>query len=136
MKLTLIREKCTTTYTAGRLLADGVDFCLTLEDIDRRIEAGGKKIPGDTCIPRGTYPVVIDFSRRFRREMLHVLDVPQFDGIRIHAGNTVADTEGCILLGSEMAAGFLRNSRTTVQRLFDRVRSALAAGGTVTLEVR
>ena len=57
------------------------------------------KIKGVTAIPAGTYPLILDMSTRFKKEMPHILDVEGFDGIRIHAGNSAVDTEGCILLG-------------------------------------
>ena len=81
MKLSLIRKVFTDKSTIGTLQIDGGVSMFTLEDVDRKLEAGGVKIPGQTAIPRGTYTVIIDFSNRFQRMMLHVLDVPQFDGI-------------------------------------------------------
>jgi uroporphyrinogen-III synthase len=112
-----------------------VFFAYSLEDVDRQLETGGKKIKAQTAIPRGTYAVVIDFSNRFQKQMMHVLNVPQFEGIRIHAGNTDKDTEGCILLGKVRSDNAVFNSREAVNALFDKVQQALASGSTVSLEI-
>ena len=58
-----------------------------------------KKVYGETCIPYGTYKVVINKSPKFKRLMPRLLDVPHFDGILIHSGNTEKDSAGCIILG-------------------------------------
>ena len=87
--------------TEGGLYIDGHWECFTLEDKDRHLETGGVKIPKETAIPRGKYKVVIDWSDRFKCLMLHVLGVPQFDGIRVHTGFSVDSTEGCIIVGQE-----------------------------------
>jgi hypothetical protein len=71
----------------------------TLEDTDRKLEEGGEKVAGQTCIPRGRYRITLTMSNRFKRILPLLNDVPQFSEIRIHAGNTPADTEGCIIVG-------------------------------------
>ncbi len=110
----------------GDLYVNGEWECHTLEDEDREIEDGGEKVPGQTAIPLGIYPVVIDMSTRFQRPMLHVLDVPQFSGIRIHAGNTTADTEGCVLVGQQVHDdGTLLFSRVALDALQAKVAQAL-----------
>lgn len=88
----------------GVLYIDGVVFCDTLEDKDRRLEDGGIKVMGSTAIPRGRYRLTVDYSQKFGKMMIHVLDVPQFVGVRIHGGVDEEDTEGCPLVG-------MRNSR-------------------------
>lgn len=97
MKLTLTRIPGPRNW--GRLAIDGAFYCDTLEDADRRMEVGGIKIPGQTAIPLGTYRVVIDWSPKFGRNMLHLLDVPRFAGIRVHGIVDEDDTEGCIGVG-------------------------------------
>lgn len=88
----------------GMVLIDGRSICYSLEDPVREVPAlsvGQWKIPGKTAIPRGRYQVVIDFSQRFQKKTLHILDVPGFTGIRIHGGNTAADVEGCLIFGEK-----------------------------------
>lgn len=138
MKLVLIRDQADPDGTFGKLYVNGLFQCHTLEDVDRRLENGGKKVAGETAIPRGTYKVIIDMSTRFKKLMMHVLEVPQFSGIRLHAGNTTADTEGCILLGNgrNTTADTLLDSRTAVSKLFEAVNTALGKGEEVTLEVK
>ena len=135
MKLRLVRENTTDETTLGNLYMDGIWFCHTLEDQDRRLEAGGVKVRGKTAIPLGTYAVTIDWSTRFAKQMLHVLDVPQFEGIRIHAGNTIFDTEGCILLGEDVDRDVLVHSRIAVNRLQHEVAQALDRAEAVNLTV-
>lgn len=135
MKLRVERGAPGASSTIGKLYVDGVFFAYTLEDVDRQLESGGKKIQGETAIPRGSYKVIIDFSNRFQKQMMHILNVPGFEGIRIHAGNTDKDTEGCILLGKVRSDNAVFNSREAVNALFDKVRAALSAGQEVNLEV-
>ena len=135
MKLRLVRENSGDETTLGDLFMDGIWFCKTLEDRDRRLEAGGVKVPRETAIPLGTYPVIIDFSNRFQKLMMHVLDVPQFAGIRIHAGNTHLNTEGCILLGEDVDRDVLVHSRIAVNRLQHEVAQALDRAEAVNLTI-
>jgi hypothetical protein len=83
------------TGTPGDLIINRKVFCHTLEDVSRPFSE--KKIPGQTAIYEGTYEIVLSFSNRFQKVLPEILNVPRFSGIRMHGGNTVADTEGCIL---------------------------------------
>lgn len=136
LKLLLTREGQGVTCTHGRLYINGLFTCYTLEDTDRFLESGGVKVKAQTAIPRGTYPITIDFSARFQKQMMHVLNVPQFEGIRIHAGNTAADTEGCILVGRVRGDESIHNSTVILAALFAIVSGCLSDGKTVELEVR
>jgi hypothetical protein len=136
LKLLLTREGQGVTCTHGRLYVDGLFECFTLEDVDRFLESGGAKVKAQTAIPRGTYKITIDWSNRFQKKMIHILDVPQFEGIRIHAGNTSADTEGCILLGKVRGDQSIHDSRAAVDALFAKVRAALEDCQPVEIEVR
>ena len=107
------------THTIGKMYVDGIYECYTLEDAVRN----GTKIIGKTAIPIGTYKLIIDASTRFKQDMPHILDVPDFTGVRIHAGNTSADTDGCILLGSTWAGkDFIGNSKIAYKKFFDKLK--------------
>lgn len=113
MKLELKRIFYGKTYTIGKLFIDGAYFSDTLEDIPREV-----KVQNETCIPTGTYKVILNESNRFKRIMPLLLNVPGFEGIRIHAGNTEANTSGCILVGRNSIVGKLTESRDTFNSLF------------------
>ena len=117
MELKLIRETFTDKSTIGSLYVNGIFFCYTLEDKDRKLESGGVKEYAKTAIPRGKYKVINSFSNRFKKYMPELVNVPQFAGIRIHAGNTADHSEGCILVGSTKAADFIGNSKVTFDNL-------------------
>lgn len=119
MKLELKRAYIGKTYTIGHLYVDGEFLCDTLEDIPRDV-----KIMNETCIPTGDYKVILNESNRFKRVMPLLLQVPNFEGIRIHAGNTEADTSGCILVGKNTARGLLSESRATFDKLFSMMTKA------------
>lgn len=101
MELRLIRTFFSDKQTIGELYIDDKLTYYTMEDKDRYLENNGcsSKIPKETAIPRGKYKVIVDYSNRFKKDMPHVLDVPCFEGIRIHVGNYAGDTEGCLLIG-------------------------------------
>lgn len=133
MKLTLYRQLATPDYTLGRLFVDELYECWTLEDT---VRPAGEKVKGATAIPAGTYKVVIDMSARFGRLMMHVLDVPNFQGIRIHSGNTTRDTEGCILVGYDrFGDGTIGRSRDALAALQPKVATALHRGEVVTIQI-
>lgn len=119
MNLKLTRKTFTEKSTIGELSVDDVRECFTLEDRVRP-----KKIKGQTAIPAGTYQVIIDFSNRFQRLMPLLINVPNFAGVRIHAGNTYADTEGCILVGQNWSKDFIGNSRPAYAALFKKLQAA------------
>lgn len=98
MGLVLTRFNLTDKGTEGVLTLDGKFLCWTLEDPVRKITSQKDKVDGNTAIPKGEYKTIVNMSTRFHREMIQLLDVPYFKGIRIHGGNTTADTEGCILV--------------------------------------
>lgn len=135
MKLKLTRDTFSDESTIGKLYIDGKYFCETLEDKDRYLEGGGIKEYGKTCIPRGDYGVTITMSNRFKKELPLLLNVPQFEGIRIHAGNTAADTDGCILLGKTRRNNFVENSRDAVNEFIQKLKTALANGEECEIEI-
>lgn len=116
MKLELKRLYFKDTYTIGKLYVDGDYLCDTLEDKHR---PDGEKVYGETCIPEGVYRVILNYSNRFKRIMPLLLNVLNFIGIRIHCGNTDADTLGCILVGENKIKGKLINSRAAFNNLMN-----------------
>jgi len=115
MNLKLERHALRETYTIGRLYIDGDGFCDTLED---KVRPDGVKVWGETAIPAGVYKVIITESARFKRRLPLLVNVPMFEGIRIHPGNTAVDTHGCILVGVNNVKGKVTQSQATFKQLF------------------
>lgn len=134
MKLQLQRRYKGPDYTIGSLLVNGAYFSDTLEDRVRDIPREGK-IPGKTAIPDGEYKVILSHSPRFKRELPRLLNVPYFDGILIHRGNTPNHTEGCILVGENKIKGQVINSTQYELRLIELMRGAMSRGEEVTIKV-
>ena len=132
LQVEIRREIYTGKSTVGRLFLNGEFECFTLEDCQR---PQGGKVAGATCIPAGSYSLVINRSLRFRRLLPQLLEVPGFEGIRIHPGNTDADTEGCILVGQTRSEDFVGSSRAAFQKLFRKLQAARAAGAEVRVTV-
>ena len=138
MKLLLERTSCGTICSIGDLYVNGVWECFSLEDTQREVEGqlvSQWKIPHETAIPKGTYNVVITFSQRFQRDLPLLENVPGFEGIRIHPGNTSEDTEGCILVGRVKTDKTVIESRAAFNALFPKIQQGLQDGDTVTIEV-
>ena len=138
LKLKITRKLGNAKFTEGRMYANGEFECFTVEDADRRLESGGSKIQNQTAIPKGTYDVAWTMSPRFKKMMPLLLNVPGFSGVRIHAGNKSADTEGCIIVGAlndSMDDDFVGASKVAVSRLYPKIEQTLKAGKKVTLEI-
>lgn len=141
MKLTLKRIALRPTYTIGKLYIDDAYFCDTLEDTVRdtnksgKFDNGEKKIKGKTAIPYGTYEIKWTYSPRFKKYTPQLMNVPSFEGIRVHAGNTSADTEGCLILGENKQVGKVLNSRATINKFYPIIKEA-CSNGKVTIEVK
>ncbi|MEB0248842.1 DUF5675 family protein [Mucilaginibacter sp. 5B2] len=134
MEIIVDRVTRTEKSTIGKLSIVGSPFhCLTLEDKDRELKKTDSlahiqavKQHGCTAIPAGRYLVIIDMSTRFKKLMPLLVDVPGFAGIRIHAGNTAADTEGCLLLGkTPVNNDFIGNSKQALAEFYPLLKSAL-----------
>lgn len=130
MEIVVSRKTRTKTTTIGELSINGKFECYTLEDNDRGLvqsmpleEIKQKKVFAQTAIPTGRYEVVITFSNRFQQYMPLLLNVPGFEAIRIHSGNTATDTEGCILLGQTLSADFIGNSRAAFRSFLPKIRA-------------
>lgn len=139
MKLELKRVAKKDKYTIGHLYINNKYFCDTLEDPDRGLtstmnltEIKAKKIKGDTAVPTGTYKITLDivspkysnFSKypyvKFcEGKMPRLLNIPGYEGVLIHAGNTQKDTEGCLLVGENKVVGKVINSQVTWKKLYE-----------------
>lgn len=141
MKLTLKRIALRPTYTIGKLYIDDAYFCDTLEDTVRDTNKSGKfdngeqKIKGKTAIPYGTYEIKWTYSPRFKKYTPQLMNVPSFEGIRVHAGNTSADTEGCLILGENKQVGKVLNSRAAINKFYPIIKEA-CSNGKVTIEIK
>ena len=141
------------TYTIGNLAIDGVWFCNTLEDADRGLKKSMTlqqireiKVYGETAIPAGEYNIRMDVvSPKYKAvawykslcggKMPRLENVPGFDGILIHPGNTALDTYGCILVGLNTVRGKVTNSRQTFSDLYCRMEAAYKRGEKITVKI-
>lgn len=141
MYIQLVREGFTDKATEGKMFVNGTFECYTLEDTDRHLEDsidGSEKIYGRTAIPRGTYDIELSYSNHFSKILPHIKDVPYFEGVRIHSGNSDKDTEGCILVGKINTSDtddWVGQSRAAFNSLFPKIETAIANNEEVTIEI-
>lgn len=137
MELKLQRVEKDNKATIGGLFIDGEFLCSTLEDVDRGLKQTDTlvhiqevKVQNQTAIPSGRYEVIIDMSTRFKINLPHILNVPGFEGIRIHPGNSDIDTDGCILLGvwNKIDKDWISNSRDIFNIFFPKLQEGLKQG--------
>lgn len=139
MTLRLVRERSEALTTLGVLFLDDRFRCFTLEDQLR--EVYGRPVPSwkvikETAIPAGKYRLAWTFSARFNKMTLQLLNVPGFEGIRMHAGNRREDTEGCILAGLQRAGvAYIKESAIALKQIEDVVVPELDAGRLVEMLV-
>ena len=150
MKLTLKRIARKEGYTIGRLYIDDAYFCDTLEDRERGLEQAMPldmikriKVKGETAIPTGTYELSMrHISPKYSRKkafaftggvMPRLLNVPGYEGVLIHSGNTAADSEGCILVGENKAVGKVLNSMATFKALWSVLNQRKSEPITITI---
>ena len=157
MILTLVRniKESTKDYTIGELYVQEEDkltqtykVCDTIEDAFRLLPKTcpdtpkGKnceckeKVYGKTCIPNGTYTVVLSYSNRFKRVLPELLDVPHFLGIRMHAGNSSADSSGCIILGTKSKGDWVTASRVAFNKVYTLLQKAVDNKEEITITIR
>lgn len=136
MNFLLIRniDKPGHPVTLGELFLNGKHIAYTLED---EVRIGDEYVKAQTAIPEGEYRIVTSYSNRFKKEMMHLLNVKGGNlkfggrsidscGIRIHGGNTTADTEGCPLIGKilDKKLGAIYNCAGIVETMFNMVKAA------------
>lgn len=152
MKLLLKRIVLDKDYTHGHLYINGMFFCHTLEDTVRdvnkngRFDEGEKKVYGATAIPYGTYKIAMNIqSPRFKTKAAYqfckgylprLMNVPHFEGVLIHIGNTPKDTDGCILVGGRSNyAGTISESTAIFQKLYPILKAAADRKEEITIEI-
>ena len=130
MELTLKREPSNDTCTFGKLYIGDDYECETLEDVVREV-----KVKGETAIPAGRYRITLENSPRFGQDTITVNNVKNFSGVRIHAGNSSDDTEGCPLVGQQRAGNTITHSRDALLALKGKIQAAVQEHETVWLEI-
>lgn len=127
------------SYTIGKLYINDQYICDTLEDTDRSLTRDTPidkikeiKVYGKTAIPAGRYKVNMNtvspkFKDRawavpYKGRVPRLEDVPGFEGVLIHPGNTDEDTLGCILVGKNNAQGQVNNSQNTFHTLMKELQ--------------
>ena len=149
MKLLLERKWKKPTYTIGRLYIDDTFFCNTLEDTDSGLKQTdplnvlkSKKISGETAIPTGIYKVDMNtvspkysaikwYKDICNGKLPRLSQVPGYEGILIHPGNTANDSLGCILVGENKVKGGLVNSKETFKKLHNILK-----GNDIIIEIK
>lgn len=145
MKLELKRIFKGETYTIGKLYIDGIYFCDTLEDVVRDIKTIDDKIYAKTAIPEGEYDIDMStISPKYsirksyqwcRGRLPRLKNVPFFEGILIHSGNTAEDSAGCILVGQNKVKGKVINSMDTLKKLWARLNVAYELSENIRIEI-
>ena len=134
MELKLVRKYFTANSTVSELWVNNSLFCHILEDVDRALDSekmskeriGWLKQFGKTAIPYGRYEVIISYSNRFKKYLPLLVNVPGYDGIRIHVGNYHTDTDGCLLPGiyDPKLPDFVGKSKVTFDKLMSILKEA------------
>ena len=133
MELSLKRIQLDPDVTIGQLSIDGVANCFVCEDTVR--PPGAPKVWGQTAIPAGRYRVIITWSPHFNRMLPLLVNVPGFEGIRMHPGNKAADTDGCLLPGLDRLPKGVGRSVLAFEPLMTRIAATVDAGSEVFIEV-
>lgn len=139
MILTVQRQPTVNGFTPGLLSIDGAFEARTCEPPTREmagVPVAQWKVQDHTAIPQGRYRVIIDWSPHFGADMPHVIDVPGFEGVRIHSGNDARDTEGCLLIGKSTTASGIADSRAEFDAFMPKLQAALSDGGEAWIEYR
>lgn len=143
MKILVKRIAKRDTYTIGKMYLDGKYFCDTLEDTDRNLKQTDfissikkVKIPNKTAIPSGTYELIVNMSPKFKRRLPRLLNVPGFDGILIHRGNSDRETSGCLLVGENKIVGKVINSTKYETKLVSILTERQNKGEAIEIEIQ
>lgn len=134
MQIKVTRKIFNEDCTIGEMDIDDVFFAHTLEPTYRDIQGDcSKKVFGKTAIEKGLYTVTVDYSNHFGKNLPHIMNVPCFEGVRIHGGNHASDTEGCILIGNNTnGVDFIGGCAEDVQKITELISSS--GGATLLIE--
>lgn len=155
MKLLVERKWKKEAYTIGKLYVDDVFFCNTLEDKDRGLtstmsltEIKKLKLKGETAIPTGTYTILMNVvSPKYSKSSWYIKNcngarmprlenVPGYEGVLIHSGNSAADTLGCILVGKNDVVGMVTKSKDYLLQLYNKMYAAYKKGEKITITIK
>lgn len=145
MEIVVKRIALRDTYTIGKLYINGVYLCDTLEDRVRDLQKE-PKVYGKTAIPYGRYEVTMKvqspkYSQRAsyawcKGYLPRLLNVPHFEGILIHGGNSAEDSCGCVLVGENKVKGKVINSMATLKRLVPILKRASDSGEKIWITIK
>lgn len=154
MKLLLKRIAKKDKYTIGKLYVNGVYFCDTIEDKDRKLDQSmseanilNLKVKHETAIPTGTYKIVMNIvsgtfvkKQKYKEfcngKLPRLSYVKGFSGILIHAGIDQNSSSGCIIVGQNKQIGKVINSWETFKKLYKILENADLNGETITITVQ
>lgn len=155
MEITVERKWKKEDYTIGKLFINGEFFSNTLEDKDRGLSSSMnlediKKVKKKsiTAIPTGTYIIRMDIvSPKYSKQswfvnncngsrMPRLMNVPGYDGVLIHSGNTAKDTDGCILVGKNDVKGMVTKSKDYFLQLYNKMYTAYKKGEKIEITIK
>ena len=157
MRLLLRRIYKGSEYTIGRLYVEDNGqmfyYCDTLEPVDRGLKKTqseavikSRKVAGKTAIPLGTYAITLKVqSPKFRTRywakfcdgyLPTILGVPCFSRVLIHVGNTVHDTEACVLVGRNRVKAKVLDSAYTFEKLYNKLKEADDRGESLSITIQ
>ena len=142
-------------FVISNLFVHGREFCYVLEDADRGLNSSmdettirRDKIYGKTAIPTGLYRIVLDVkSPRFGNQPFYqkvcggylprLENVKGYNSILIHVGNTIKDTDGCLLVGlyKDQKKGMVTHSKDAFSKLYPLLKDADARGEEIWIQV-
>lgn len=154
MNILVTRIAKKSNYTIGKLYIDDKYYCDTIEDKDRNLnnamsskEIKKTKVNNKTAIPTGTYDVTLKtkspkysksqtFVKYCNAYMPRILNVPGFDGILLHTGNTAEDSSGCIILGYNKQIGKVVNSMDAFKKVYPILKKASDEGQRISITIK
>ena len=139
-------------YRMSKLYINGQYFCDVIEDRDRGLKSNMSlkeiekiKVKGTTAIPLGTYKIVMNIvSPKFSAykqyksiggKLPRLVDVPGYQGVLIHIGNTHVDTDGCLLVGKYIGNGKIAESTITFNKLYPLMKAASERGEIIEITI-